>query len=396
MTAFGTYGVELIVEAAFGYAPYSGVSWTDISKYVHRIVIRRGAESTPIPRTVAGQCTLELNNDDGRFDPNNTAGTYYPDVILTVPIRIRATWDSTTYPIYSGFANSWDVAYPYKGSRSIVTVPCADGFQLLNQYLIPASATYAEQRTDVRIAAVLDDVAWPSGLRDLDTGVENVEAFTAGDAETSALNHLTSVANAEVGRIFISGDGSFTFHNRTHHAGGATSKGTFGPSDLPYVDVAPSYDDNHLYNDIRVTRTAGETQTATDATSITAYRQRTLEQGGIMVNDAAAMSVAEWQLDMFKDMAARIDTITINPQASPTALWPVILGVDLRDAIVVKVVPRSGADSLNQQVSIEYIKHDIGVDRWLTTYGCYPLSTFAVGDYWIVGTSELDTETAIA
>ena len=392
--AFSTYDVKLIVEAAFGYAPYATPTWTDISKHVHQASIRRGGAATVTPRAVAGRCTLTLNNDDDRFDPNNTGSPYTPDVKVSVPIRIRATYATVTYPLFYGFVTSWDIEYPAKGHRSIATVPCVDGLQLLNQHDI-SDETYPIQDTDARIVAVLDAVGWPAGWRALDSAVASVEAFTPTQS-VSAYTHLVQVADAEVGSVFIAADGDFSFHNRIHHSGGATSEGTFGPSDLAMDEVTPAYDDEFLYNDVRVKRATGVEQIASDAASITAHRNRTLSHVGIMETDAGAMNVAEWEVALFKDINPRIDNIKVKPQADPANVWPVVLNVDLGDSITVKTAPHGGGDGLDQQLTVNQIWHDIRPDRWETAYGCYPLAAFEIADYWILGTSTLGTETRLA
>ena len=393
--SFGS--LQLSVQAAFGYAPYASPSWTEITPYVHKITIRRGAARTVTPRAVAGRCTLTLNNQDDRFDPNNTASPYYPDVVVTVPIRVQATWATVTYPVFYGFAGSWDVTYLAKGHRSVMVVPCVDGLALLNQHDI-SDQTYTVQDTDTRIGAVLSAVGWPGVLQDLDANIASVEAF-APTATVSAYKHLVDVAAAEVGRVFVAADGSLTFHNRTHHSGGASSEGTFGPAttDLDFDTVTPTYDDRFLYNDVRIKRATGTEQAASDATSITDHRNRTLSHAGIMVDDNSALNVAEWEVAMYKDVETRIRQVTVKPQADPTNLWPVVLGVDLHDSITVKTDPKGGGDGLNQQVAVESIRHDVTVDRWKTTYGCHPLSAAEIANYWILGTSnDLDTDTVLA
>lgn len=399
--AYGIHGVLLIVEAAFGYEPFEVTpSWTDISKYVHRVVIRRGAQSTPLPRTVAGQCMLTLNNDDDRFDPNNGSSPYDPDVVLSVPIRVRATWDSTTYPLYYGFASTWNVTYLHTGFRSVAVVPCVDALQLFNQHNI-GNETYPVSSVSSRNTAVLDDIGWPAGWRASDNSLGWVEAFPV-DAdnrpEISAYQHLVNVANADAGRIYIGANGDFVFYNRVHYDGGGPVAGTFGPvsADLDYSNMTPKYDDDHLYNDIRITRSEGKTQQVTNAASIAKYRNRTLAQSGIMVDDGAALNIAEWQLARFKDVNPRIHELTIKPQSDPANIWPVVLGIDLRDSIIIMTDPKGGGDDLNQQVTIEAIKHDITVDKWDVAYGCYPLATIETDSYWTLGTSELGTTAKLA
>jgi len=95
-------------------------------------------------------------------------------------------------------------------------------------------------------------------------------------------------------------------------------------------------------------------------------------------------------------MQTRIEAIDIRPQSDPANIWPVVLGIDLRDSITVKTDPPGSGDGLNQQVTVESIGHVITLDTWDVSYGCFPLASIETGSYWILGTSELDTETVLA
>ena len=153
-----------------------------------------------------------------------------------------------------------------------------------------------------------------------------------------------------------------------------------------------------VFDTVVVPASVPETQHASDATSITDNRIRTLTFSGLVCNnDLEARSVAEWTVGRYKDMDTRVQQVTVKPQVDPANLWPVCLGLDLRDAVTVKTAPRGGGDGLNQVVTVEQIAHTITVDRWLVTLGCHPLSSFDTADYWIVGTSDdLGTDTILA
>ena len=379
--------VTLTVEAAFGYAPYDTAPvWTDISAFLHGFSTYRGEIPSPTPNIIAGTLTLLLNNDNGEFDPNNTGSPYDPDVTLTVPIRVQAVYDGTTHPVFYGFVTAWNVAYPDYAKRSIVTVDCVDGLQLLNQYDL-TSDTYAVQRSDVRIGAVLDSASWPATWRNLETGVAQISALTDGEGIT-AYEHLTDIATSAVGRLFVDASGDVTYHNRVHHSDGGRQVDVFGPTDLQYRDIAPVYDDDFLYNTVVATGAFGSV-TVTDATSITNHRERALPVDATVVPETEASNSAEWYLAMFKDVATRVTSIEVFPQKNPARMWPTILGLDLRDSILVKTDPPGSGDPLYQQVTIQSVTHTVDLGEWVTTYDCYPLAAVETAQYWIMGTSQL-------
>ena len=388
-------GVTMTVEAAFGDAPYDTPSWTDISDYLEGIQINRGTAPTTIPQAIAATCTVMLKNDDARFDPGNTSSPYgLNKVIVGVPIRISATYSAATYRLFYGFATGWDVDYPDMGLRSVTVLSAVDGIQRLNQEGIGAN-TYPVESTSSRLAAVLDDVGWPAGLRNLDTGVTDVEAFD-DDTTVTAFRHINDVVNIEAGRVFIAGDGDFTFHNRTHHAGGASSLYTFGPSDLPYSEVTVAYNDEFLYNTVEVTSADGTVARAEHITSIEDYGARVLAYSGVAATFNDATNVAEWQRSRFGVQRVRVSSFELKPQADPTNLWPAVLGLDLRDVVTVKTDPPGSGTNLTQKVAVDGISHTITHEEWVTVYDCFALAAHEIVDFWILGTSELGIDTRLA
>ena len=387
--------VDITVEMAFGSNPYDPApSWTDISEWFETATIKRGRSST-LARVEAGTATIELNNWDARFDPNNTASPYDPDVTLTVPVRIRATYASTTDDLFRGFVDGWPLRYPDSGLDANVKVKCTDGFKLLA--LNQLATSLPEQSTDLRIGAVLDAAGWPAGLRTIESGVADVSAL-ASTARPKALEHLLLAAESEQGAFFIAGDGSATFYNRVHWSGGISPTNIFGSgaSELMYTEVIPEYDDRQLWNTIRVTREGGTEQEASDSASINQHRPRVLSRGGIQADDNTALNVAEWLLDRHKNMATRIERLSVEPQMDPTNLWPVVLGSDLLATFRIKVDPLGSGTNLDQNVVVNRITHKIGGHTWDVDYEVAPLSTLETTSFWVLGTSLLGTDTVLA
>ncbi len=398
MTVSFDADVTLTVEMAFGFgALHATPTWTDVSAYVRAFTTDRGRSSV-LGQFNAGTAGLTLDNRDGRFDPNNTSSPYSPNVLVGVPIRIRATHSVTTYDVFRGTVEGWPLSYPEKGKDGVVEVPCVDGFKLLALHDLGGN-TYVAEDTNARITAVLDDVGWPAAARDLGAGVGSVQAFTPDS--TDALTHLLAVAEAEVGAFFIAGDGDATFHNRTQFSGSPASQGTFGQGggELKYADIGLSYDDDYLWNDVRVTREGGTEQTASDATSITAYGRRVLSKTGQPnADDNQALNAAEWLRDIYKDVRVRVDSLMLQPRSDAAGLWPQALGRELRQAVTVKLDPPGTGTTLNQLCVIEGISHSVSAQSktWDTTFRLAPLSSRETASYWILGTSLLDTGTILA
>lgn len=387
-------GLTVTVEAAFGHGVLDGSpTWTDISSYFRSFTTQRGRSSI-VGRFDPGTASILLDNRDGRFDPGNTAGAYWPDVVIGVPIRIQAEWDSTTYDVFRGTVEAWPLKYPRGNFDATVEVPLIDGFKQLASYDLNGQS-FSQEATDSRIDNVLDLIGWPAGLRDLDTGVGSVQAVTF-DGETSALSHLLDVAEAEVGSLFMGPDGQVEFRNRIASSGGSSSVATFDGSD--YSEIEVEYNDDYYWNVVNITREGGQLQTAVNQTSLDDDNAEvTLSRTGTPnADDAQALNVAEWLIALYGDMRVRIRGLELRPQRDPSTLFPQVLGREIRDVVTVQLDPPGSGDSLNQPVAIEAIQHTVGVDSWTTRWTLAPLSDLEQEDFWVLGTSQLDTETILA
>ena len=127
-----------VVEIAFTDGPYVvSPTWTDVTSYVRGMDISRGV---PDDWTLQadGSATVTLSNRDRRFDPFNTTGPYYGNLLPRRQIRIRATHASTTYDVFRGFIAGWPPEWTDAGTDSTVTLFCFDALQLLGSSSLPA------------------------------------------------------------------------------------------------------------------------------------------------------------------------------------------------------------------------------------------------------------------
>lgn len=387
--------VTLTISLGFGSGPFEIFpSWTDISAFCRGFNISRGRSSV-LDRFDTGTGTIIVENVDGRFDPINTSSPYSPNLKIGTPVRIQVVHSAVTYTLFRGMVDSWPIQYSNAGQYSQLEIPVTDLFPLLAGTNLDG-VTYPAQEAQARVAAVLDTVGWPVSWRSFGSGQALV---TGGTLEgITAAEHLEEVAAVEAGTFFISADGTATFQART--AGNAlSSTATFGTGggEVEFDEFARSYDKDQLYNIVQATRPEGVMQSATDATSVTAHGPLTLEISGPFENDNAAKNVAEWQVGRLANTVNRITTLSIDPDKSPAAFWPVAAGTELREGVTVKFSPPGGGTAINQLSSVEGVDHSLTDDEvWTTTFRLWPLSTFETQSYWILGTSQLGTGTRLA
>lgn len=218
--------VRVTLEIAFATNPgVAEPAWVDVTEYLYGFEIRRGRQHE-LDRTEAGTCTIVLKNDDRRFDPSYTAGPYYPNVRPMNKVRLSAVYGGVTYRLFTGHVEGWPQEWNHNLGR--VQVTAVDGFKALQ--LKQLNTSFAAQRADVRIGAVLDAVGWPSSARSLATGQSTFQEATAMSA-VAALDHVQTAVLSENGRGFINGAGAFVFIDRHAPYNSTASLAQFGPQD---------------------------------------------------------------------------------------------------------------------------------------------------------------------
>lgn len=382
--AFGGYGNTVYLQfddaarGLFNTAEFGQVTWTDITTYVRSCDIARG-RARPLEAFQPGTCSVVLDNDDGRFDPNNiTHGVYVSggitQVLPMVPVKVSATYSGTTYPLFYGYADSWTVTCQ-QPNVSTSTLHCTDGFKVLNAYT-PAAAsgsTGAGDDTGARIARLLTEAGWSDTDRDLDVGASTVQATTFA---SNVLTEINEVVKAEAGDFYMSADGLATFRNRHDRLSSLYGLlyhqfADLGGSYLPYTDIGIAYDDTLIKNKIGATiANTGTLQQATSATSVAKYLPKTLNESSLWLQtDADALQWAQWQLVLFKDAELRVEWIDLAPQGDATgSLWGVALGSDFGTFFEVIRTPPVG-DTITLYVFLDAVSHKIRPGQWTTRFG---------------------------
>lgn len=374
----------LKVEVAWENDPFTATpTWTDVTAYTRQVSINRGKASL-FDRMSAGTCSVVLNNNDGRFDPNNTLSPYAPYVLPMRQIRVTATHSAVTYGLFRGFLESVPVTYPSNGLHSLAMVSAVDGFKVLNLRQVTTSP--AQELSSVRVANLLTAAGWPAGLRNIDTGQTTVQADTITDG--NPLDKILVVADSELGLFYMDRDGKARFMSRHGLIGGTldTTNYTFGTGGKPMRDPVLSFDDKDLWNEVKVSSPSVAEQVASDSSSQTTYGKRTLDKSALMLTSTTEQANhATFVLTGTKAPALRVDQMSPQGEASGGS-WARILDRDLGSKIVVALDPPGSGDAISQGSYIEGISMDITPQDWRgITWSLVPMDRRA--DFWVLGDS---------
>lgn len=348
----------------------SGTLPVEITDLVERVSIRRGRNRIT-SKFEAGLADVQLFDQNGDWNPVNTASAYYPNLVPLRQIIIYATYLGVDYYLFSGFIQKYDTGFSL-GNEDVsrVTLRCVDAFRLLaGAEITTVSGTPAGQNSGARVNAILDAINFPVSLRNIETGDSTLQA-DPGTAR-NVLDALQTVENSEFGGIYLDGTGTVNFKNRTNMitapAFPAYSFADDG-TNISYNNAIVAFDDTTLVNSVSITRLGGTTQTASDQASIDKYFLHSGTRSDILVQtDAEALNQAVSILATRKDPEPRIDSINLNLYDDVNPNKP-LAGVDIEllDGVtVLKTMP--GSTSITQSSVVIGINHDITKSSFVTT-----------------------------
>jgi hypothetical protein len=368
----------------------------DVSNVVDSITTKRGRNATA-DEFQTGTLSLRIVDQNGDFNPQNSASPYYGYLTPMRKVSISATYSGTTYAIFSGFITSYTTTTPRNANEVVyTTINAVDASRLAQNAQISAvTGAAAGDLAGARINQILNTIAWPSSMRDVDTGLTTLQA-DPGTART-ALAALQTVANSEYGAVYVDAAGSWVFQDRTvtvsSVAGTPTAFNDNG-TDIGYANAVWRLDDTLVFNQANVTRTGGSVQTATNAASIEKYFAHTYNQQNLLMQtDAVALDYARAYVASRAETSIRCDAIeldlyTANYSNGITAA----LALDFFNPITV-TTNQPGSSTLTKTLQIFGVAHTITPNKWRTVFTTLEpiIDGFIIGssNYGILGTNVL-------
>lgn len=334
--------------------PLVGDVLVDVTDYLRACSIRRG-RSRQLDRFVAGVASLTLDNRDRAYDPTNTRSPYYGSIVPRKQVII----DFDGVNLATMLVEDWDFAYALNGD-SLAQPKCVDGFSLIAQTTVSPGTATAEY-SGARVAAVLDDVGWPSGQRSIDTGQASLYADTIGD-NVNALSYLQKVETSEAGALFIDADGAVAFRDRNASQSLADDSVVFGPGGVPFSDIAVVYGTEEMANTVSVTYPTGAssagTATAVGTASVEAYGAMELTFDTLLLDASEASAFATYQVQRYAEPVYRVDSISVLIESLPAEQQLSVMRVELGDVARVNWRPNNIGNPISQYVVVDAIEHD--------------------------------------
>ena len=342
----------------------------DVSDVINSITTQRGRDAQA-DQFQTGSLSLRIVDQNGDFNPQNSASPYY---LLLTPMRkvqITATYAGITYPVFSGFITSYTTTTPLTANDVVyTTIEAVDAFRLAQNAQIATVAGSGIQLSGARINALLDAISWPSSMRDIDTGLTTMQA-DPGTART-ALAAMQTVETSEYGALYVDATGSFVFQDRAVTAGsvaGTPVVFTDTGAGISYSNAVWRLDDTLVYNRADITRTGGSVQSAVNTASIAKYFLHSYNQQNLLMQtDADALDYALAYTASRAETSIRCDAIVLDLYtASYDAGIVAALSLDYFDPVTITTT-QPGASTLTKTLQVFGVAMNIAPNRWGVTF----------------------------
>jgi hypothetical protein len=397
-TGPGTAQAVIIGQAIFGTNVFADAASVivDVSNQVNRVETSRGRNALS-DQFQTGALTLRIVDQNGDFNPQNVTGPYYNLLTPMRKVQITATFNSVTYPIFSGFITSYVTTYPKDAEEVAYTeIKAVDAFRLAQvaQISTVTDAT-AGQLSGTRINKILDEIDWPATMRDVDAGLTTMQADPG--TNRTALQALTTVATSEYGALYVDASGSFVFQDRTVTVSSIGATPTIfadNGTGILYSDASWILNDTLIFNKSTITRTGGTAQVATNQASIDKYFLHSYFLDNLLMqSDSVALDYALAYTASRAETSIRVDSIVLDLY-TPNYDTGVVAALDLDffDPITI-ITTQPGGSLLEKTLQIFGVRMNISPNSWKTTFTTLEpvIDGFIIGnvDYGILDTSVL-------
>ena len=343
----------------------------DVSNVVDGITTTRGRNAqADVFQT--GTLTLRIVDQNGDFNPQNAAGPYYGLLTPLRKVQITASYAGTEYPLFSGFITGYTTTTPKMATDVVyTTITAVDAFRLFqNSQISTVTLAAAGDLPGERVNAILDEIAWPPSMREIQYG-DTIFQADPGTART-ALAALQVATTSEYGALYINARGSVELHDRAFCIESqALPPVVFNDdgSEITYYNAVWRLDDTQVYNQASITKIGGTAQLAQDDASIEEYFAHSYNQQNLVMNtDADALNYARAYVASRKDTATRCDAVELDLYTDNYNDGIIAaLDLDFFDPVSV-TTNQPGGSTLSQILQIFGVQHRVTPNSWKTTF----------------------------
>ena len=228
---------------------------SDVTARTFRVDYKRGRNyaSQLVGDTISGVLKATLNNESGDYSSFNTSSPIYGKILPGRKVRLTGNDGSTTFTLWEGFLDRIEPVVSTKNAKR-ADMTCIGPLGYLNRFEV-STEMKTKIKTGAAFTEVLDEAGWPTGDRDIDTGIVTMPHFWAD--RTATFTALRTIEDTETGNIEESADGDIRWrdrHARSVDARSTTSQATYSDgvgASLPYTAIDQIDPLKFVFNDLR-------------------------------------------------------------------------------------------------------------------------------------------------
>lgn len=394
--------------------------WHPFNGCVRAISITRG-RSEDADEWDPGTCQITFRNDHREFDPTYAAGEHYGYLTPNRRIRVLAVFGPTVYPLFDGYADSWEqIPGDQANNYAECVLTATDLFKLLARTKMEASAAlilddpieglldvgrlggrfvFDEELASDRAITILESTGFDENLAYVEQTTTRLVADTP-DRAGNVLDYLRRIEASTGGDLLVDAAGTLQMWDRWHWSAEpdqATPTGVWSDQagQLPFrtVDLLPS-DLRTVRNIVERGREDGVLFAARSRPSISRYGPAEDTRDDILTADEnEIISQCEAILARNIDPRPRVSSMVILPRRDPARLFPQVLGRELLDRFTLERSLAGVGPAMVNEYQITRIEHTIGPLEWETVWsGQLAEST----DLFRLDVTALDSATPLA
>jgi hypothetical protein len=360
-------------------------TWTSATiSDVVQIDFRRGRERADL-RDEAGFASIVFNNTSGIYDPDNTSVSS-PWVVGGASIlrdglqmRIMATWNSVTYPLFNGFLEN---NFTNQGFLPNVTMTFYDGIGYIADGFAPALAVAANSETAaVRAGRMLDIAGWTTA-NGFSRSLTGSVVMLATVQNRGCMQAITECVNAIAGRFYISKSGVATLVPLSDKFSRPTQL-LFSDSNtantVTYSDLITNPGTKYVVNQAIIMRGDNNQVTSTYNPSVAAYGVVKKEIFAPVNTDTSATNLALYESRKLATPDTYVERIEFNGLvvAKNGLLYPDFLSTELADQISVQRTTYDGRP-LQFNLVVEGMKHTITQNNWIVSFNTSDINPYSI------------------
>lgn len=335
----------------------AGEILVEVTEDVRSVTVRRG-RSRQLEQFQAGAATVELRNDQRKYDP--AAGTAIAPFGASMRPRKQIVVEANGQRMFTGVVDDWDLVYSLNNDH-VASVSATDDFVFLASQILDTFTT-TSQTTGQRIEALLarPEISFP-GATDIQTGIATLQGDTVSDgSQDNLLTYMQKVEIAEPGALFMSKAGALTFRQRTDLQRATSVAFTDTGVGVPFTGIQVAYGAEEMRNRATISILNGGTVTSSSQSSIDAYGPIDFSLSDSLLADTTqAQALADWLVNTYAEPLLRVDQLEVNLAGLTTTQANSVLGLELGDVVEVRFTPSGIGNQIVAFAGIDSIDHSI-------------------------------------